>query len=207
MTSRSSALGSTQEGPGSVLEPGPSCIVGDSADLGGFLLCPVAEALLESAAEEDVDEPAVVGHFEQGVDGLLVAFAGDVDDFLDGFGQGGGGGEVHGPVGDGLALELFVVLRVAHDGGDDVDLVLVADPDAFEEPVDVLDELPEGAFRLFPHDSGPSGGDALVFVDESDAAGWRDGTKVQMVVESGEATINGETTEGWLGAASVDTIP
>jgi hypothetical protein len=49
--------------------------------------------------------------------------------------------------------------------------------------------------------------DLLVFVDESDAAGWRDGTKVQMVVESGEATINGETTEGWLRAVSVDTIP
>jgi hypothetical protein len=49
--------------------------------------------------------------------------------------------------------------------------------------------------------------DLSVFVDESDAAGWRDGTKVQMVVESGEATINGETTEGWLRAVSVDTIP
>jgi len=49
--------------------------------------------------------------------------------------------------------------------------------------------------------------DLPVFVDESDAAGWRDGTKVQMVVESGEATINGETTEGWLRAVSVDTIP
>lgn len=49
--------------------------------------------------------------------------------------------------------------------------------------------------------------DLSVFVDESDAAGWRDGTKVQMVVESGEATIDGETTEGWLRAVSVDTIP
>ena len=49
--------------------------------------------------------------------------------------------------------------------------------------------------------------DLSVFVDESDAAGWRDGTKVEMVVESGEATINGETTEGWLRAVSVDTIP
>lgn len=49
--------------------------------------------------------------------------------------------------------------------------------------------------------------DLSVFVEESDAAGWRDGTKVQMVVESGEATINGETTEGWLRAVSVDTIP
>lgn len=49
--------------------------------------------------------------------------------------------------------------------------------------------------------------DLLVFVDESDAAGWRDATKVQMVVESGEATINGETTDGWLRAVSVETIP
>lgn len=49
--------------------------------------------------------------------------------------------------------------------------------------------------------------DLSVFVDESYAAGWRDGTKVQMVVESGEATIDGETTEGWLGVVSVDTIP
>lgn len=49
--------------------------------------------------------------------------------------------------------------------------------------------------------------DLSVFVDESDAAGWRDGTKVQMVVESGEATIDGETTEGWLRVVSVDTIP
>ncbi|MHA7209539.1 hypothetical protein [Arthrobacter sp. MDT1-65] len=49
--------------------------------------------------------------------------------------------------------------------------------------------------------------DLPVFVDESDAAGWRDGTKVQMVVQAVEATINGETTEGWLEAVSVNTIP
>ena len=48
--------------------------------------------------------------------------------------------------------------------------------------------------------------DLTVFVDESDAAGWRDGTRVQMVVEMGEATIKGETTDGWLRAVSVDTI-
>ncbi|MDQ0000344.1 hypothetical protein [Pseudarthrobacter sulfonivorans] len=52
------------------------------------------------------------------------------------------------------------------------------------------------------------GGDDLsVFVDKSDAAGWQDGTKIQMVVEMGEATINGETTNGWLRALSVETIP
>jgi hypothetical protein len=49
--------------------------------------------------------------------------------------------------------------------------------------------------------------DLSVFVDESEAAGWRDGTKVQMIVEMGEATIKGETTDGWLRALSVETIP
>jgi hypothetical protein len=48
--------------------------------------------------------------------------------------------------------------------------------------------------------------DLMVFVDESDAAGWQDGTRVEMVVESGEATINGETTGGWLRAKSVKTV-
>ncbi len=49
--------------------------------------------------------------------------------------------------------------------------------------------------------------DLSVFVDESETAGWQDGTKVQMVVEIGEATISGETTNGWLRALSVETIP
>lgn len=49
--------------------------------------------------------------------------------------------------------------------------------------------------------------DLSVFVDESDAAGWQDGTKVRMIVEMGEATINGETTDGWLRALSAETIP
>jgi hypothetical protein len=49
--------------------------------------------------------------------------------------------------------------------------------------------------------------DLSVFVDKSDAAGWQDGTKVQMTVEMGEATIDGETTDGWLRALSVETIP
>lgn len=49
--------------------------------------------------------------------------------------------------------------------------------------------------------------DLPVFVDESDAAGWQDGTKVRMIVEMGESTINGETTDGWLRAISVETIP
>lgn len=46
-----------------------------------------------------------------------------------------------------------------------------------------------------------------MFVDKSDAARWQDGTKVQMIVEMGEATFNGETTDGWLRALSVETIP
>jgi hypothetical protein len=48
--------------------------------------------------------------------------------------------------------------------------------------------------------------DLLVFVDEADAAGWQDGTRVEMVLESVEATINGETSDGWMKAQSVRTI-
>ena len=48
--------------------------------------------------------------------------------------------------------------------------------------------------------------DFEVFVDESDAAGWQDGTQVEMVVEMVEATIRGETTDGWLRAQSAQTI-
>jgi hypothetical protein len=48
--------------------------------------------------------------------------------------------------------------------------------------------------------------DLLVFVDESDADGWQDGTKVEMVVKMVEVTINGETTDGWLEAQSATTI-
>lgn len=49
--------------------------------------------------------------------------------------------------------------------------------------------------------------DLRVFVDKSEASKWRDGTKVHMVLESGEATINGETTDGWLRVVSAETIP
>lgn len=48
--------------------------------------------------------------------------------------------------------------------------------------------------------------DLLVFVDQADAAGWGDGTTVEMVVESVEVTIDGETTDGWLKAVSVTTV-
>jgi hypothetical protein len=48
--------------------------------------------------------------------------------------------------------------------------------------------------------------DLEVFVDESDADGWQDGTKVQMVVKMVKATIRGETTDGFLEAQSTKTI-
>lgn len=48
--------------------------------------------------------------------------------------------------------------------------------------------------------------DLMVFVEESDAAGWHDGTSVEMVVAVVEITINGETTDGWLRARSVKTV-
>lgn len=44
--------------------------------------------------------------------------------------------------------------------------------------------------------------DLSVFVHKSDAARWQDGTKVQMIVEMGEATINGDTT-AWLAQGTV----
>lgn len=49
--------------------------------------------------------------------------------------------------------------------------------------------------------------DLMVFVDESDAGAWRDGTMVEMVVANVELTINGETTDGWLKAQSVKIVP
>lgn len=49
--------------------------------------------------------------------------------------------------------------------------------------------------------------DLMVFVNESDASGWQDGTMVELVVENVELTINGETTDGWLRAVSVKTLP
>jgi hypothetical protein len=49
--------------------------------------------------------------------------------------------------------------------------------------------------------------DLSVFVDKSKTVGWRDGRKVQMIVEMGEATINGETTDGWLRAVAAEILP
>lgn len=63
-----------------------------------------------------------------------------------------------------------------------------------------------GEFTVYMKAKGGAD-DLFVFVDEADAAGWRDGTKVEMVVEVVEATIDGETTDGWLKARAVETIP
>lgn len=48
--------------------------------------------------------------------------------------------------------------------------------------------------------------DLLVFVNEADAKKWANGTRVEMVVESTEVTIDGETSSGWLRAVSVKTL-
>lgn len=49
--------------------------------------------------------------------------------------------------------------------------------------------------------------DLSVFVDKKKTAGWRDSEKVHMVVEMGEATMKGETTDGWLRAVSAEIVP
>lgn len=48
--------------------------------------------------------------------------------------------------------------------------------------------------------------DLEVLVAESDAAKWANGTRVEMVVELVEVTINGEKVNGFLRAASVRTL-
>ena len=49
--------------------------------------------------------------------------------------------------------------------------------------------------------------DLPIFVKESDAVGWQDGTKIEMVVAMVEVTINGETTDGWLRVQSAKRLP
>ena len=48
--------------------------------------------------------------------------------------------------------------------------------------------------------------DLMAFVRESDAVGWQDGTKIEMIATNVEVTFNGETTDGWLRAQSAKTI-
>lgn len=48
--------------------------------------------------------------------------------------------------------------------------------------------------------------DLTVFVDEAEASGWTDGTIVEMTLEAVDATIDGETSSGWLRAVSSKKI-
>lgn len=80
----------------------------------GFHLGAVSGAVLQPGCQKDLDESLGSLHLQECVDGLLVAFTRGVDDLIDGLGQGGGGAEVQGTVGDGFALELFVGLGMAH---------------------------------------------------------------------------------------------
>lgn len=50
------------------------------------------------------------------------------------------------------------------------------------------------------------GSDLEVFVDQSAASGWQDGTTVEMVVRNVEVTINDETMDGFFEAQSAKTI-
>ena len=47
----------------------------------------------------------------------------------------------------------------------------------------------------------------VLLASESDAEGWTDGTRVEMVVENVEKTIDGETTDGWLQLVSATESP
>lgn len=40
--------------------------------------------------------------------------------------------------------------------------------------------------------------DLMVLVDESEAIGWVDGTRLEAIVENVEITLDGDTTDGWL---------
>lgn len=48
--------------------------------------------------------------------------------------------------------------------------------------------------------------DLTVFADESAAAEWSDGTTVEMILEAVDATIDGETSGGWLRVISAKTL-
>lgn len=62
-----------------------------------------------------------------------------------------------------------------------------------------------GEFGVFLEAKG--GADDLpVFVDETDAAAWTNGTQVSFVLEAVEVTINGELLDGFLRAQTVQTI-
>ena len=48
--------------------------------------------------------------------------------------------------------------------------------------------------------------DLPFFVDQAKTRGWRDGTRVELVLRIEERTINGETSDDWLNAVSVKTL-
>jgi hypothetical protein len=50
------------------------------------------------------------------------------------------------------------------------------------------------------------GSDLLVFIDKSETATWRDGMRVDMIVENVEREINGETEAGWIKAVSATIV-
>jgi hypothetical protein len=48
--------------------------------------------------------------------------------------------------------------------------------------------------------------DLMILLDESDAAGWTEGMRLEMVVENVEVELNGETTDGWLRMVSATPV-
>ncbi|GAA1465154.1 PASTA domain-containing protein [Microbacterium thalassium] len=48
--------------------------------------------------------------------------------------------------------------------------------------------------------------DLFVLLDESTAAGWTDGMRIEMVVENVEVELNGETSDGWLRTVSAAPV-
>jgi len=48
--------------------------------------------------------------------------------------------------------------------------------------------------------------DLFVLMNEADAAGWTDGTRLEMVVENVEITLDGSTDDGWLRMVSATVV-
>ncbi|MFF1832348.1 hypothetical protein [Paenarthrobacter sp. NPDC058040] len=63
-----------------------------------------------------------------------------------------------------------------------------------------------GEFNVYLKAKGGAN-DLMIFIDKKATTSWRDGQKVHMVVEMGEATIKGETTDGWLRAVTAEIVP
>lgn len=71
---------------------------------------------------------------------------------------------------------------------------------------DVWAPTVSGDFGVFVQDAGGAS-HMEVLAKKSDAATWREGMKVEMVVESVELTINGETGSGYMRVVSAKAIP